>query len=410
MYGDRFGRGGRNIYRWTSRDGGQSWQGATVRAVAFQNNFAADVVIGFDEQGRDHLIAMFGDRHFPKDPVILYLLLKGASVAAGLLGRPVSGNEEEARGGGIALSVGDPQSGELGVPQRISSLPDRHADKTWLTIDNSPTSPHRGNVYAVWSESGTGGPTTIAMTTARVGGAINTTGVPVVVQYAGSYWPSVATRPTGRVDLVWFDTKNQVIQHRRSDDGGQSFTAIANITTERHGVKVDSPAVAVAPDGTVMACWTESTDSTALRTKCSTTRGDEGWSVAVDVDTTLSGRGMVGQPAIAAGATGFWVLAYRTDQRTDVVLYRSTDGGKTFAPYRLLGSRSFGVDQVCMGLAHDTPCRYDPLQRKFAGGGDYIGLSTAGNRVAAAFGLTLGNDPDQFATTYVKVLDVAAPE
>ncbi len=83
------------------------------------------------------------------------------------------------------------------------------------------------------------------------------------------------------------------------------------------------------------------------------------------------------------------------------------DGGKSFAPYQVLASRSFGVEKVCIGLAHDTACRFQPAVGRFAGGGDYIGLSAVGNRVAAVFGLTLGNDPVQFATNYVKVIDVA---
>jgi hypothetical protein len=46
------------------------------------------------------------------------------------------------------------------------------------------------------------------------------------------------------------------------------------------------------------------------------------------------------------------------------------------------------------------------VQSKLFIPGDYVGLSAEGNRVAAAFGFPLGNDPIQFATTYVKVLDI----
>lgn len=406
MMGDRFGRGGRNLHRWTSRDGGKTWQGHKVKALAFQDNFAADTVIAFDDKSRDHMLAMFGDRPFPKDPVILHMMLQFSQLVGKLLGRPLSPEEEEPRGGGVAMSIGDPVTGKLGAPFRVTPVPERNADKTWLAIDNSPASPYRGNVYSVWSESSTLTKLDIAMTTTKAGTAVGTINVPVVDQESSSYWPSISTRPNGRVDLVWFDETKQIVQHRYSDDGGKSFSKIANITAERKGVRVDSPAITTAPDGTVMTCWVESTEKLAVRTKCATTRNDEDWSAAVDIDTAISPKGMIGQPAVAASATGLWVLAYKTDKQTDVVLYRSVDGGKSFSPYQVLASRSFGVEKVCIGLAHDTPCRYQPAVGRFSGGGDYIGLSAVGNRVAAVFGLTLGNDPVQFATNYVKVIDV----
>ncbi len=406
MMGDRFGRGGRNLHRWVSRDGGKSWQGSKVKALAFQDNFAADPVIAFDEQGRDHILAMFGDRPFPKDQVILHMTVQFSQLVAKLTGRPLS--PEEARGGGVAMSIGNPVTGKLGVPVRVTPVPERRADKTWLAIDNSPVSPHRGNVYSVWSESPTLTKTGIAMTTTKAGTTSGTINVPVVDQESLSYWPSISTRPDGRVDLVWFDVTKQVVQHRFSDDGGKSFSKIVNITTERKGVMVDSPAITTAPDGTVMTCWVESTEKLRVRTKCATTQNDRAWSAPIDIDAGISARGMIGQPAVAASTTGLWVLAYKTDKQTDVVLYRSTDGGKSFALYQTLASRLYGVDKVCIGLAHDTPCRYQPALGRFAGGGDYIGLSAVGNRVAAVFGLTLGNDPVQFATNYVKVLDILA--
>ncbi len=319
MMGDRFGRGGRNLHRWTSRDGGKSWQGHKVKALAFQDNFAADTVIAFDEKSRDHMLAMFGNRPFTKDPVILHMQLQLFEILGKIIGRPLS-PEEETRGAGVAMSIGDPLTGKLGLPARITPVPDRRADKTWLTIDNSPTSPYRGNVYSVWSESPTITKLSIAMTTTKAGTTSGTINVPVVDQESLSYWPSISTRPNGRVDLVWFDQSKYTIQHRYSDDGGKSFSKIVNITPERKGVMVDSPAIATAPDGTVMTCWVESTETLAVRTKCATTRNDERWSAAVDVDTAISPKGMIGQPAVAASATGLWVLAYKTDKQTDVVL------------------------------------------------------------------------------------------
>jgi hypothetical protein len=434
MYGKRFGRGGDNIYRWRSKDGGKTWQGATVKALAFQDLFAADPVVAFDDRGRDHLTALYaniGGTANPQDPALSHMIQKISVLVGTLRGEPQTPQdlmkkaeekiEEAERNGrpvpqpkgqqptgqvGVAMSVGDPATGKLGAPVRISAIGPA-PDKEWLAIDTSPTSPHRGNIYAAWVE-GEAGKAGIVMTTEHADGEVLSVGTSVVKQEAESYSPSIVTRPNGRLDMIWFEREKQLVQHRYSDDGGKTFSKIVDVTPYRKRLMVDAPAITVAPDGTVMACWTESTETSPVRTKCATTRDDLPWSPAVDIDTNISTEGMVGLPAAAANESGLWVLAYKTDKQTDVVLYRSVDGGRSFTPYQVLGTRTYGVKDVCIGLGYDVLCRFDALGHKF-NAGDYIGLSAVGNRVAAAFTLTLGDNPEQFATTYTKVLDVSTP-
>jgi hypothetical protein len=430
MYGKRFGRGGDDIYRWESRDGGQTWQGATVKALAFQGVFAADPVVAFDDQGRDHLTSLYANLKAPTENPALVSMFTKISVFFGRLrgepqtpqdlmkiaeekmekaekkGRPVAQTEgKDATGDvGVALSISDPASGSGAVPVRISAVGPA-PDKEWMAIDNNPTSPYRGNTYVAWVE-GEAGKAGIVMSTIRPDGKVETVGRTVVKQEAESYGPSITVRPSGRLDMVWFEREKQLVQHQYSDDGGKTFSKITDITSYRKRLMVDAPAIAAAPDGTVLACWTESTETSPVRTKCATTRDDQPWSPAVDIDAKISAKGMIGQPAVAASKSGLWVLAYKSDRQTDVVLYRSVDGGKSFSQHQILGSRTFGVDEMCIGQGYDVLCRFDTLGHKFNGGGDYIGLSAVGNRVAASFGLTLGNDPVQFSTIYTKVIDI----
>ena len=157
-----------------------------------------------------------------------------------------------------------------------------------------------------------------------------------------------------------------------------------------------------------MACWSEVSDTVRLRINCATKRDNATpWSRPVGVDQNIAATGIVGLPAVAANDQGLWVAGFRSDKKTEVVLYRSTDRGATFQQYSVLASRNFGADSICIGVVADEKCRFTTVEHKFTPG-DYMGLSATGNRVAAAFTFPLGNDPVQFATTYVKVLDVAS--
>ena len=132
--------------------------------------------------------------------------------------------------------------------------------------------------------------------------------------------------------------------------------------------------------------------------------------------TPFSEDKLVEQPAIALFAELGWATVNASAEvlgaggtlgrlaKTEVVLYRSPGAGRPFRRHSTLASRSFGVDRMCLGVVRDTPCRFDFRAKKF-NATDYLSISAVDERVAVAFTLTLGDDPVQFATTYVKTVD-----
>jgi hypothetical protein len=429
MTGNRLGRGGKDIYRWITRDGGKQWTGAIVPAIVGQGQFAADAVLVFDTQGQDHLVNIAANADLPLDPALDALLTSGllffAEVKHRFQGRPVevsqeSREEEETKRTTIQLTTGNPITDDVDKPIAVSA-PKTTNDKPWITIDNNPGSKFRGSIYTAWSDLSALVPSEntpeleakeyISLGVSRDGG--KTSEQPVrAVETPGNHdagFPGMAVRPNGRLDITFngamrFESR-QAISHVFSDDGGKTFSKIVDIRKPEKGLLAELSALTAAPDGTLLACWNESIEENPVRVKCATTRGDEAWSEPIELDTDISATGKIGMPAVAANDQGLWVLAYKTDTQTDVVLYRSTDSGKSFKPYTVLASRPFGSDKMCIGSVSDYKCRF--VQSKFMfSPGDYVGLSAEGNRVAAAFGFPLGNDPVQFATTYVKVLDI----
>jgi hypothetical protein len=412
MTGVRFGRGGRDMYRWITRDGGKNWRVALAPSYCCPGKFVADPIVEFDESGRDHLLSMFGDIQYPVDFKEFEKLLfrdaetgrprrEGGDALETLIELAEESGVEVTQG--QAMVTGDPVSDSVGAPVLAGLL----GDKTSLAIDNSPTSPHRGTIYATWTGFDPSPGLVIAVS--RDGGRTFEPST-VVIEGAKPYG-NVTVRPDGRVDIVVNagdgtpESPNPRIEHVVSDDGGRTFSQPDAVREVGEGVWVDLPTIAAASDGTVMACWNESTPTTNVRAYCATTKDDEGWSEPINVDDSPSATGMVGLPDVSSNKDGFWVAAFRTDAQTEVVLYNSKGAGQPFEPVETLATRSFGADETCIGVASDTPCRYDFKQKKF-NPTDYLSISAVDQRVAVAFTLTLGNDPVEFATTYVKTIDV----
>jgi hypothetical protein len=203
MTGVRFGRGGRDIYRWITRDGGTTWSGAFAPSYCCPGRFAADPIVEFDESGRDHLLSMFGDVQYPVD----FKEFEELFNQGGEEGKPgrAEGDlfevliERAAETGvevlaGQAMVTGDPVTDEVSAPVLAGTA----GDKTSLAIDNSPTSPYRGSIYATWSgfEPTPG----LIVAISRDGGRTFET---TTVAIAGDKpYGNVTVRPDGRVDIV----------------------------------------------------------------------------------------------------------------------------------------------------------------------------------------------------------------
>lgn len=100
-------------------------------------------------------------------------------------------------------------------------------DKQWVGGDAWPTSPHKGNVYAVWDDS-EGSQAVCRFACTRDHGASwvgigATPGVPGTPISTGSFYPELTVGVDGTVYVVSIAGSDVLMV--RSDDGGRTFTA-----------------------------------------------------------------------------------------------------------------------------------------------------------------------------------------
>jgi hypothetical protein len=400
MYGSRFARAARYIYQWTTSDGGVSWAGDIVPAARFSGLFAADPVVAIGPDGTEYVNSLFGNTVVADSLEDVEAdIAPSASVLDGDTGGPQGGVAVAASARSAAVGSAFRQnvvvSGE--GPSSVNS------DKNWIAIDTGSASPFQGAIYVAWTSASNGDVPreTIVFSSSTDGGA--TYSEPRVISPNG-FGVQLAVRPNGQLDVVSIDLVDQSINHMFSIDGGASFSEPQMITTATEGVRRDLPSIAVDPSGRLLACWLHSTESSGPHTRCAT-EIDGAWSSEVLLQPDVADDTLIVFPAAAASSDGLWVLAYRVDVKTEVILFRSTDGGQSFAQYEVLDSRNIPRANFCGGVAHDTDCRYDFSSIQFVPG-DYIGLSATEGRVAAAYVLPADDVADGFATTRVSVLDV----
>jgi hypothetical protein len=107
----------------------------------------------------------------------------------------------------------------------------RGDDKPWLTVDDSPSSPHPNRLYVVWSRIARDTRISIVASHSDDGGthwsqpvAVNRTGDDV--SYA-----TVATSRRGTVYVAWDDRTDLAVKLARSTDGGAHFGPERVVTT-----------------------------------------------------------------------------------------------------------------------------------------------------------------------------------
>ncbi|HEU4388818.1 MAG TPA: hypothetical protein VFV34_13535 [Blastocatellia bacterium] len=101
------------------------------------------------------------------------------------------------------------------------------ADKCYLTVDTSPTSPFRNTLYAVFTNTDygpTGFPRTVIKISQRRPGAVGFS-TPKIISHEGDMrGPTVSTGPGGEVYAAWEGIGNpRVILFNASTDGGQTW-------------------------------------------------------------------------------------------------------------------------------------------------------------------------------------------
>jgi hypothetical protein len=274
----------------------------------------------------------------------------------------------------------------------VGLRPPRHQDKSWVAAD-ATASPHRGHVYAAWTEFdryGSADPndrSRILFARSTDHGA--SWGEPLVVSdedgdardgdttVEGAV-PAIG--PAGEVYLAWGSPRGIVFD--RSEDGGASFGRDVSVAAQPGGWAFDIPGLRRANGMPVTACdtsasayrgrvyvvWADQRNGPTDTDVFAAWSGDRGatWSAPRRVNDDASRRHQFFQWAAVDPATGHLHVAFydRRDtagDATDVFVARSTDGGATFRNARVSAS-SFTPDPSLFF-------------------GDYIGIAARDGRV-----------------------------
>ncbi len=185
-------------------------------------------------------------------------------------------------------------------------------DKTWLSCDNSATSPFYGNCYAEWDNNGAGDILYFAVSSD--GGV--TFGTPV--QPSGKpadFAIQPLSQPNGTVVAVGADAADANVVAVTSTNGGGTFTknvtvsAITHHTADGQLRDLVLPTSAVDAGGTVYTVWQDCSfvaGCTANNLVMSTTTDGVTWSAVVAIPIGTSGTTDVFLPGLAveAGTSG----------------------------------------------------------------------------------------------------------
>jgi len=382
-YGVGYNRGGRRIWTWRTSDAGHTWIGADQPLPNAKAALAADAVTAFGVDGTAYLSFLFAD---------------------------TTGKRFD---GGDAVATMPPDAQGFG-PARIVvegglTLAGAAVDKDWLAVDRSGASPNRGALYLSWHLNkpdftrGTVA-STFWLASSRDGG--RSFGAPVRV--AEAFSGQVAVRIDGTVDVIYGGRQGGAILHAASTDGGQTFGTPDTVVSLGDGRTFDVPTLVTGSADTLFVCWSETASADSLRydIRCARSPGGRRWDPPASLVPDLPASSSLGFPNAVATPEGLWVLAYRADpDTTRVILYRSTDAGRSFAPRHQLAARPFGAAAFCSGAG--APCRKAPEGQYFFGG-DYFGLAAAAGRLAAAYVLPDGDAPGGRPSVYVSVIDLGA--
>ncbi|MFP4528263.1 MAG: T9SS type A sorting domain-containing protein, partial [Candidatus Kapaibacterium sp.] len=304
-------------------------------------------------------------------------------------------------------------------------------DKYYITIDNTPESPHFGDIYIPWKRvTPRDSATQIVISKSTDRGDSWSEPVPISHRVAGSSedttfgqsFPLVACGPDGEVYAVWHHGIEHAIGYAKSTDGGDSWSQPEMIHTYerfgqtifipnqgwRHGVKnkvrAECYPVVVADNtdgprhGNVYVCWAQDNPPNIYFMK--STDGGDSWSqpVIVQSDTTNDQFWPWMSLDPTSGELAIMYLDSRDDPQnilTDCYVSWSSDGGETW------------IDRRASDIAGDL--RNNPFNaNSFAG--DYSGNAFYDGRVYPSWIDMRRADKDIFdSDVFTAIVDTRAP-
>jgi hypothetical protein len=395
MYGVPFGRGGANIWVWRSTDGGRTWADGRLEPPRFpdltvQPTFAADVIAGFTSDG-DAVLGSMSD----------------APPLGGTFLTRVAGDSLAASSVGVYRNAIDSAAG-----RRVLH------DKPWLVVDHGDESPRRGTVYisvsGITTGLGAAGPgvewsllgSNLMVARSQDGG--RTVSTPVVVADTSAFGGYLAVDRAGHLHVAYMRIKTRdgagdAVFYRRSTDGGVTFEPPVTVAEMKADTLLELPALAARPNGDLLACWGQGlrTDERVNQVRCAAKPAGGQWGEPRPLEPALPPGTVPAWPAMVGTERGWYLLLYLADTaRTQVALFRSADGA-SFSPVRTLATaEGLGLDRFCLNPS--TPCR-----RTRSDGfsvGDYVTLTAARGRLAAAYVLPRPGETPGGAAVFVTTL------
>lgn len=331
---------GFRTYRWnafyTSNDGGKTWTAKLLPRVGLLKKFNAT-----------------------SDPELQVSAKTGHILFSSLAFNQSGGSTGNPSGVFVSVSS---DGGKTWPGQGVVSAPSNtFNDKDWIYVDNFPTSPTYGNVFASWMGFSNSAAEILFATSSNEG---KTFSKPVVL-YSGPananfQNPWVETGPKGQLYLSWTDWDTGNIRFISSTNGGKSWTAPANILAPGgvngfQNMQVDaSGAIDLVAVGNSGNLFISSAD------------GGKTWTKPVRIND--SRKGFQFMPTLAIGPKGQLVSTFYDTRNGngvyDVYAVESTDGGKTWSANTRVTDKSSQLP----GNIHD-------------GIGDYMGLAIGSDGV-----------------------------
>ncbi len=315
------------------------------------------------------------------------------TTAIGLNGRQYVNYISSSSGQGIAYS----DNGTTWSTSTIAPNPGSLADKNHMWIDNSPSSPYEGNLYAAWTPFGGTDDAEIVISMSSNDGVSWTTPTNIssaVAAESHNQGVNIQTGPNGEVYAIWaiydgWPTDETAMGMAKSTNGGASYSTATRIISNIRGIRTTEtsknhrvnsfPSMAVdisggAYNGNVYMVWANvGVPGTNTGTNISVyiIRSEDGgttWSTPVRVNQNTFEEGKESYfPWITCDpTTGTLSVIYYDDRNTvssacEVFVANSFDGGVTW--------EDFVVSDVSF-----TPSPIPGLASSYMG--DYLGITS----------------------------------
>ena len=396
MYGVAFARGATGIWVWRSSDGGRSWTDGPLDPPRMPGTdvaptFAADVITAFARDGSP-LLASKADA----PPLGGTFLSRFGSDVRTVTSVPVYRNFVDSAAGHRVLH-----------------------DKPWLVVDHNERSPYRGSIYlSVGAVTAGLGPAGVnvnwtllgsqqLIAFSRDGG--HTFSSPTRIADSSAFGGYLAVGPTGSLEIVYVRIKNRdgagdAVFHRRSTDGGVTFDPPITVVATRGDTILELPALAVRPNGDLLACWSQGTrsDERSNQVRCAVRKLGEPLSAPFGFESALSPDVVAAWPAIVGTERGWYLMLYLVGAaRTEVALLRGDALGAFSKIATLSVMDGLGSDRFCVASA--SACRR--TRNDAFAIGDYVALAANRGRLAAAYVLPRTSaSPGGGAAIYVTTL------